>query len=556
MREMVAKRAMVEQLLAEGVRYVFGNPGTTEQPFMDILQEYPEIEFILGLQESIPVGMADAYARATGRPSFVELHTAPGLGNAMGLLYNVWKGGTPMVVYAGHQASHAILQEPILVGDLVNMAKPVTKWAVEVTNGPDVPFALRRAFKVAMDPPRGPVFLSIPMDVLDEAGPMTVEPSTSTYRRVRPDPEAVEKAVTLLAQAQTPALVCSDGVAVAGASVEVQRLAELLGAPMFTAAASEMTVNTQHPLFLGVFPIANIHALRESLAHVDVLVAVGMPVFTQLLPEPEPILPETTKLIHIDINPWEVGKNYRTDVAVLADPKQALKDIADGLEKALTPAQRESAQRRAEAIAERKQKDREHLQQRLKAAWDRVPVAPLRLMKEIAENLLPGTNLYDESVTSSDALTRCIPITEPGSYFRARGGGLGLGMPGTLGLKLARPDRPVVGVIADGSAMYTIQALWTASHHKIPVTWVICNNASYRILKLNMLHYLGEAAAGRKFVAMDLSDPDLDFAKIASSFGVQGERVSQPEEIGPALRRAFTSGVPSLVDVVIDGSVP
>lgn len=556
MREMVAKRAMVEQLRAEGVQYVFGNPGTTEQPFMDILQEYPGMEFILGLQESVPVGMADAYARATGRPAFVEVHVAPGLGNAMGLLYNVWKGGTPMVVYAGQQDSRAVLQEPILTGDLVSLARPFTKWAVEVTNGADVPFALRRAFKVALDPPRGPVFVSIPMDVLDETGPMSVAPSVKTFNRVRPDPDGVANAVELLARAQNPAFVCGDGVAVAGAQAEVERAAELLGAPIYTAVAAEMVVNTQHPLFLGAFPVANIRAIREALASVDVLVAVGMPVFTQLIPELEPLLPESTRLIHIDSNPWELGKNYNPDVAVLADPQRALAEIAAGLERALTPGQREAARQRTEAIGERRQTGMEQLQRELATAWDRLPIAPLRLMKEIAENLPPGVNIYDESVTSSPAFARCVPITEPGSYFRARGGGLGLGMPGTIGLKLAWPDRPVLGVVADGAAMYTIQALWTAAHHKIPVTWVICNNASYRILKLNMLQYLGEGAAERRFIAMDLTDPALDFARIAESLGVHGERVDHPEAIGPALRRAFAGGAPALVDVVIDGAVP
>ncbi len=552
----LAKQAMIEQLLAEGVRYVFGNPGTTEQPFMDLLQDYPQLEFILALQESVAVGMADAHARATGRPAFVELHAAPGLGNAMGLLYNVWKGGTPLVVYAGQQDSRALLQEPLLAGDLVGLARPFTKWAVEVTHGADVPFALRRAFKVAMEPPRGPVFLSIPMNVLDQPAPDAVAPATTIPTRVGPDPDAVAQAAALLAGAEAPAIVCGDGVAVAGAQAEVARLAELAGAPIFTAVASEVVVDTRHPLFLGAFPVASIPRLREALAHVDVLLVVGAAVFTQLVPEPEPLVPESVRLIHVHLNPWELGKNYRTDVAMLADPKRALAELAAALERTQTPAQREAARARVAAVEARRRRAAEALQQELARVRDRTPIAPLRLMQELADALPPGACVYDESVTASEALARCLPVHEPGSYLRARGGGLGLGMPGTIGLKLARPDRPVVGVVADGAAMYTIQALWTAAHHKVPVTWVICNNRSYRILKLNMLQYLGEAAAGRRFVAMDLTDPDLDFARIAASFGVPGERVEQPDQLGPALRRAFAAGGPALVDVVIDGTVP
>ncbi len=552
----LAKQAMIEQLLAEGVRYVFGNPGTTEQPFMDLLQDYPQLEFILALQESVAVGMADAHARATGRPAFVELHAAPGLGNAMGLLYNVWKGGTPLVVYAGQQDSRALLQEPLLAGDLVGLARPFTKWAVEVTHGADVPFALRRAFKVAMEPPRGPVFLSIPMNVLDQPAPDAVAPATTIPTRVGPDPDAVAQAAALLAGAEAPAIVCGDGVAVAGAQAEVARLAELAGAPIFTAVASEVVVDTRHPLFLGAFPVASIPRLREALAHVDVLLVVGAAVFTQLVPEPEPLVPESVRLIHVHLNPWELGKNYRTDVAMLADPKRALAELAAALERTQTPAQREAARARVAAVEARRRRAAEALQQELARVRDRTPIAPLRLMQELADALPPGACVYDESVTASEALAHCLPVHEPGSYLRARGGGLGLGMPGTIGLKLARPDRPVVGVVADGAAMYTIQALWTAAHHKVPVTWVICNNRSYRILKLNMLQYLGEAAAGRRFVAMDLTDPDLDFARIAASFGVPGERVEQPDQLGPALRRAFAAGGPALVDVVIDGTVP
>lgn len=552
----LAKQAMIEQLLAEGVRYVFGNPGTTEQPFMALLQDYPQLEFILALQESVAVGMADAYARATGRPAFVALHAAPGLGNAMGLLYNAWKGGTPLVVYAGQQDSRALLQEPLLAGDLVGLARPFTKWAVEVTHGADVPVALRRAFKVAMDPPRGPVFVSIPMDVLDQPAPGAITPATRVPTRLGPDPDAIAQAAALLAAAQAPAIVCGDGVAVAGAQAEVTRLAELVGAPIFTAVASAMVVDTRHPLFLGAFPVASIPRLREALAHVDVLLVVGAAVFTQLLPEPEPLVPETVRLIHVHLNPWELGKNYPTDVALLADPKRALAELVITLERMLTPAQQETARLRAVTVAERRRRTAEALRRELERVRDRTPIAPLRLMQAIADHLPPGACVYDESVTAAEALARCLPVSEPGTYFRARGGGLGLGLPGTIGLKLARPDRPVVGVVADGAAMYTIQALWTAAHHKVPVTWVICNNRSYRILKLNLLQYLGETAAGRRFVAMDLTNPDLDFARIAASLGVQGERVEHPDQLGPALRHAFAADGPALVDVVIDGTVP
>ena len=190
-----------------------------------------------------------------------------------------------------------------------------------------------------------------------------------------------------------------------------------------------------------------------------------------------------------------------------------------------------------------------------RAKWDNQPMNAGRAMHEIGEAMLPGTVLYDESITSGGFLMRYLRFEDTGRHYRATGGGLGPGMPNPIGIKLARPDRPVLSVVGDGAALYTIQALWTAAHHKIPVVWAIANNRSYRILKLNMLEYLGEGAANRKFVEMDLDDPPLDFAQIAASFGVRGVRIEHPDELGDALREAQKAEEPRLLDIVIDGDV-
>jgi benzoylformate decarboxylase len=190
-----------------------------------------------------------------------------------------------------------------------------------------------------------------------------------------------------------------------------------------------------------------------------------------------------------------------------------------------------------------------------RSRWDSVPISAGRMMGELGEAMLPDTVLFDESITSGGYLMRYLRFDEPGRHYRAAGGGLGPGMPNPIGIKLARPDRPVLSVVGDGSALYTIQALWTAAHHKIPVTWVIANNRSYRILKLNMLEYLGEGAAGRRFVEMDLNDPALDFSSIAGAFGVKGVRVEHPDEVGDAVREAQKANEPRLIDVVIEGDI-
>jgi benzoylformate decarboxylase len=555
MVEMSGKQALMEQLVAEGVEYVFGNPGTTEQPFMDILQDYPQIQYVLALQEATALGMADAYAWASGRPAFVQLHVAPGLGNAMGMLYNAYCMGTPLVIYAGQQEARGVIQQILLAGDLVSMARPVTKWSVEVRDAADIPTVLRRAFKVAAEPPRGPVFISIPLDVMDQTAEMTIAPATYSRCRVRPDPQAAAEAADVLANAQSPVIVCGDGVALSGALAEAVQLAELIGAQVYSSFCAEMAFPTDHPLYQGLVNIIRRAGLRMQLTAADVLLIMGTPAFRVLYPMPEPPFPAQTKVIQVDSNPWELAKNWPATLAIVADPQMALRDVLQILPSKLSKAARQAAAARLGAARQQKEQAQQSFEAAARSTWDAVPITAPRLMKGLADCLEPGTVVYDEAITTSVYLSHYLKFNQPGTYFRAAGGGLGCGLPGALGVKLARPDSPVLAVVGDGAALYTIQALWTAAHYRIPVTYVICNNQGYRILKINMLQYLGEAMAGRKFIAMDLVDPVLDFAQIAQAFGVRGQRVERPDELGPALRSALRSGEPSLVDVVIEGGL-
>jgi benzoylformate decarboxylase len=296
-------------------------------------------------------------------------------------------------------------------------------------------------------------------------------------------------------------------------------------------------------------------ALRGQLSAADVILAVGTPVLTVLFPLDEPPFPPQASVIHIDLNPWEISKSWPVQHGIMADPKMAMTDLLAALQKHLTPAYREAAQHRAQAVQTMAQQLMQAMDASAQAKWDSVPITPARMAKELAAALAPGTVLFDESITAGGHVMRHLRMSEPGTHYRATGGGLGPGMPNPIGLKLARPDRPVLSIIGDGAALYTIQALWTAAHHRVPVTWVIANNASYRILKLNMLEYLGEAADGRQFVAMDLTDPPLDFSLIAASFGVKGIRVEHPDQIGDAVREAQAAQEPRVVDIVIDGDI-
>ena len=556
MPKMTGKRAMIEQLMADGVRRIFGNPGTTEQGFMDALRDYPEMEFMLALHEGVAVCMADAYARITRRPAFVEVHIAPGLGNALGMLHNAAVGKTPLVVYAGQSPGATLLQEPHLSGPLVEMARPVCKWAAQIDRAHDVPRALRRAFKVAMEPPQGPVFLSLPMDTLDEEADVDIHPTTHTRWRGRVDPAGMAEVAALLLAAERPMLMVGDGVALADAQPEVVALAEAAGLPVFECYASEFTMPASHPLNQGALNFVTPGPLRATLEGCDLLLVVGAPMFQLIFPEVQSPVPASTKIVQIDINPWEIGKNVSPDLAFLADPKAALAELVDQVRRKRTPQQARIATERAEKIGERTKVARARYWEQAKKSWDAVPISASRLMHEIRHALPDDALVFAEAITNSLHLTQAMMPDEPGRLVRVRGGGIGPGLPGSLGAQLGRPDRKVVGICSDGAAMYSISALWTAAHHRIPVTYVMLNNAAYRILKLNMVEYLGKAARGRGFTAMDLTDPELHFDRMAESMGVPGFRVDKPGDLGPILRKAIDHDGPSLVDVVMESPVP
>lgn len=557
MPRVTGKRAFMEQLVADGVRYVFGNPGTTEQGFMDVLQDYPQLQFILALHEGVAVSMADAYARLTRRPAFVELHIAPGLGNGIGMMHNAKMGQSPLVIYAGQSQSEALFQEPHLSGPLVEMARPLCKWAYQVEHAHDVPQALRRAFKIAADPPQGPVFLAVPMDVLDEEADVDIRPTAYSSWRARPDAGALARAAELLLEARSPMILAGDRVALSGAQGEVVALAELLGAAIFENYASEFNVPAAHPLNLGAIPFTGgPDQLRAALADCDLLLCVGAPVFQIIFPKPAPVLAPGARLVQIDLVGWELNKNVPADVAMLADPKAALVELAELVRSGRSAAYTQAASARTDAIAQRTALARDRSRERAQEHWDAVPISVPRLMREVCEALPENALVFQEAASNQAHVLNALRPSAPEQLMNGRGGGIGPGLPGALGAQLARPDRQVVGVCSDGAAMYSITALWTAAHHRIPAKFVMLNNGDYRILKLNMVEYLGSAVKGRKFVGMDLDDPPLRFDRLAEAMGVPARRVERPEELKPALREALAHEGPFLVDVVIESPVP
>ena len=517
MPSMTGKQALAQMLIAEGLDYVFGNPGTSETPFLDVLQDFPQLNYVQALQEGTAVGMADGYARATGRPAFANIHIAGGLANGISALYNAYRGGTPLILTAGNSDTHMFMADPSLSGDLVEMTAQYTKWSAEILHAGDVPVAVRRAFKEAKTPPTGPVFLSFPWNTMDETADVEIAASSLGYFRTRPDTDAVARASQLLSQAENPVIVVGDRVAQSGAVAQMVRLAEQLGAKVHAAAFSEVNFPTSHVLWGGLLNLNN-PSTRQLFAGADVVLAVGANVFNSFLYVDEPFLNPTTKLVHLDSATAQVERIYPTEVGILADPAAGLEELTDALDQDMSASAKEAAATRSATFAEEKRQSSEKYQQQLRGLWDRRPMAVERMMHELAQSLPPNTIVADESITSRAALMGEFTFDQPGSMYAIRGGALGWAMPGALGLQLANPERRVLAVVGDGSSLYTVQALWTAARYNIPVVYAICNNRSYRILKVNMDLYLrrmlDEQERQSDYVGMDFANP-LNLSAIA-----------------------------------------
>ena len=556
MAVMTGRRALMEMLKAEGVEYIFGNPGTSEAPIMDELESHPELKYILVLQEGVAMGMADAYARAIRKPSFVSLHIETGLANSISLLHNAKEGGTPMVLSSANKDIRELAQGRT---DIAEMVRPFTKWAAEVTHPEQVPTALRRAFNEAKTPPTGPAFVGFSANALDEEADVDVIPSSDVYLRVAPDTQAIEDAARLLAAAENPLLVVADRVAQSGATEEAVRVAELLGARVYACGYSEMNFPISHPQFDSLVRLG-FEDTWESLSRGDVVLVVGRLAASghlfsdtvQLFMDPR------TKLVHIDVDPSEVGKSQPTEVGAIGDPKVALSALAEALETGMSGSAREAARGRAADLASEKAAARQAWDKRIGQRWGNRPMSEEQMVTEIAKALPEDVTILSDASTSRATLSQVFQFDKPDRFFGMRGGAIGWGMGGAMGLKLAQPDRPVVAFVGDGSAMMTVQALWTAAVENIPAVYVICNNGSYKVLKQGLDNYrkqiLKEGSRRSTYLGTDFPKP-LNLAGLAQDMDVYSRRIEDPEDLGPAVRHALDLGGPAVLDVIIDGTV-
>jgi len=545
----------MQTLVAQGVECLFGNPGTTESPIIDSLQDYPQLRYVLTLHEGVALGAASYYAQASGKIGVVNLHVAPGLGNAIGMLYNALKAGSPLVITAGQQDTRLRLREPLLGHDLVAMAAPVTKWSVQVERADELASILRRAFKVAQDPPSGPVFVALPIDVLEQETDQSALAPAALYLEHEPDARGVAAAAEALLRSRRPVIVAGDDVTRRGAHPELVALAELLGAGVWVEGVRQhLGFPTTHPSYRGQLPF-DAAAIRKALDGADAVLLIGGPFFEEVWFAPGSPFPHDAAVLQMEDSPERLAKNFPLQVGLLASPAAGLRAVRAALERAGGSALRAAAAERNATLRSLRAQDATAQRDRATKRWNSEPIALPRLMAELEAALPPNAMVVDEAITGSTELARTLSFEQPGEYFGARGGGIGQGLPGALGIKLAHPDRPVVAISGDGSSLYSIQALWTAAHHDLAVIFVILHNREYRILKHNMDAYRQRfgVAPEHPYVHMDLSKPEISFVDIARGMGVAAARVTKPGELAAALAAALGAGGPYLLDVIIEG---
>lgn len=552
--EKIASQAYLEVAAAHGVDYVFGLPGTSGQEFIGTIADQEKIRFILALHETCVVSMADGYARVSGRPSLAQLSTLPGTANAVGALYDAYRDRSPVVVTSTNVDTRIAGRDSHTEGkDLIELTKQFTKWSCEVHRADRIPEILNRAFKVAATPPRGPVYLSLPSNLLGEPINVT-NPETERFRvvpRMAGDPDALKEAARFLAEARRPLIVAGSGVAKAGAIEELVNLAEMIAAPVVMEPRySFLSFPTTHPYSFQIAerqPTFDLPVWGQP----DLIFAIGCRLIREYRYLEEPPIKPTTRCVHIEEDPWEIGKVFPVDLGIIADPKSALSAL---IEIFPTFAEQTNGHRKTERIGclqTAKAQARAELERRVKQGWEATPINAARLMRTMDKLIEQDALIVNESPTSKDILMANFQFSSARSYFsNSSAGYLGWGLGAAIGAALASPKRRVVACLGDGSAMFGIQGLWTLAKYRVPLKVIVFNNRAYMAVK-NQFRGPEERIRLAAEMGAELSGPEINFARLAETFGIFGQRVEEPDAIEPALKRALEQSGPALVDVVI-----
>ncbi|WP_063795276.1 MULTISPECIES: thiamine pyrophosphate-binding protein [Streptomyces] len=512
-------------LREEGVDHVFGNPGTTELPLIQQLADQHDITYVLALQEASAVAMADGHARIAGRPSFVNLHAAAGLGNGIGALTNAAAARVPMVVTAGQQDLRHLIRDPVLAGDLTGMATPTVKWAHQVGTREELGEVLSHAFRVAQAPPTGPVFVSLPMNLLDEIGPPPPRRTAVRYAAAAPT-DGLAKLLN-----ETPAddiaLVYGDELA-RHAPAEGLALAEALGAPVWGAGwPATNPFPTAHALWRGYLP-THLPGIRSTLAPFQLVLVVGSRTFPLYYPyAPGPLLDEDTHVVQISADPTGPGLDTPVDRALNGHLRPTLRELLASLPTSEAP-------QRMTAAPPTSHEDK--------------PLELESLSATLAAALPDDALVVDEAPHAARSIRAALRLEEANRYQWVSGG-LGWAMPAAIGVSLAHPGGRVLCTVGDGATMYSPQSLWTAAHLGLPIGFVIANNREYRVLKDNWHH---RQPGVKRLLGMDLTQPMVDFAALGQSMGVPSRSVSTSVELMAAMRDGYGTGGPFLVEAVLD----
>jgi benzoylformate decarboxylase len=551
-QEKIASQAYLEVAAAHGVDYVFGLPGTSGQEFIGTIADQEKIRFVLAMHETCVVSMADGHARVTGRPQLAQVSTLPGSANAIGALYDAYRDRSPVIVTSTNVDTRIVGRDSHTEGkDLVEMTKQFTKWSAEVHRSDRIPEYLNRAFKVASTPPTGPVYLALPSNLLGETISIA-NPNADRSRivaRIAGDPEALAEAAKLLAQAKRPVIVAGSGVAKGGATEELIKFAEMVAAPVVMEPRySFLAFPTTHPQSFQIAerqPSFDLPVWGEP----DLIFAIGCRLIREYRYLPEPVIKPNTRSIHIEDDPWEIGKVFPVDVGIIADAKSALKSLIEIYPK--FAATSDGKAERLECIRKAKEQVRAELENRVKQGWDSTPINAARVARTMDRLIEKDALIVNESPTSKDILMANFQFSPGRSYFsNSSGGFLGWGLGAAIGAKLASPKRRVVACLGDGSCMFGIQGLWTLAKYRVPLVVIVFNNRAYMAVK-NQFRGSEERIRIAAEMGAEITGPDINFAKLADTFGIFGQCVEQPDAIEPALKRALEQNGPALVDVVI-----
>ena len=561
------------------INYLFGVPGTNEIPIIDGTSiEKNNVKYIECLHENIAIGAAMGYARVTGKPGVLMVHVTPGIGHCLGNLFNAWRSHMPLVVLCGQQHNQLVTQEPLLASNVVQVASQYTKWSHELRSWEETPLVLQRAFKEAMAPPCGPVFISLPWEfTIHEIKPTDkVRGVTRIPSRFTGDAEAIKQAANLLAKSKNPVIVAGDSVGYSSAWSELQQLAELIGAPVYLEGFSSMAnfPNTDYH-WQGELP-GDQKQIQQRFAQHDVAFLCGFGAQAQLAVfdyAQGPLIPADVRQIYLDNNTWNIGKNDYGEAAILGDIKATLPLINDLIGK-----EPSSAAKKRNSVLKALDKQRAatwkaYLEKAKKATaiWGVLVADALREL--IVEFGLKKRFVYvHEAVSDGSAFQLLLPFGgeygEPTSYYCVEGGSLGWSMPASLGIKLAKNGYQgikadlVVNAVGDGSSLFYPQVWWTASHREIPVLYIIMNNREYHTLQLGLQQVVTAygSAEGYNWHPVTMSpeyllirDPNFNFVDLAKAFGIDnGQIVEKPADVKAALKEGIECVLNRKASYVID----